>query len=310
MPEAIESWVWALANVNRNITVKEIDSEATGSILPEPALIASPKTEARQSQLLIRYLSLHPLLLYRAITSGSLSKPIRNRTWRVLLGFGWVPENKAESRQAKTQQEIRNLLVDCAERSGITLKEEATTCTTAVWRDTTITIGSLPPPSVVQCILWEMSQVNFRFELVALDAKAHNQTDSNLDEAGRLHALEERFKLIEKVFPQEAECGNAAFFDPSLKCAHLGLAASWWKARKDSLQALVKIMKAWKDAPPYVCHGALQNFRTEQDYIVFEQKICLYYCTTFYLYFGHAANIPYCYKDPTPTVTAAPTAPS
>ena len=78
-------------------------------------------------------------------------------------------------------------------------------------------------------VLWELAELNFRFELLALDSRANGDRC-------------ERQNLVAECFPG---CTTATLLVTDLSMANHGLADENWEERAHYLQALKRLMKTW-----------------------------------------------------------------
>jgi len=86
----------------------------------------------------------------------------------------------------------------------------------------------------VQPILWELYKLNFRFELVALDAWLTRASDKSLE--ARHHAIRHCF-------------AGKSLLVLELQHAAWGLAARKWNYRLPYLMSLWRVMKTWVGCP-------------------------------------------------------------
>ncbi|KAF8226803.1 hypothetical protein L208DRAFT_1300099 [Tricholoma matsutake] len=87
-------------------------------------------------------------------------------------------------------------------------------------------------------ILWELAELNFRFELLALDSQATTSMNDDQQE------------LISACFPGCTPCSLLA---ADLGMANHGLADGNWENRATFLHALKRIMMGWRgNVPPII----------------------------------------------------------
>lgn len=157
---------------------------------------------------------------------------------------------------------------------------------TVMWRGQTVSIvgheTSDPevPAQVVQEIVWELSEVGFRVELAELDLALVPVRGAE-DRA-------QRDALLANIFP-----GDRLYTMPRLPPHDRNLAAAKMDNRRDAVEALRLFVCRWPQCPGVfrakpVFIGAFK----EDDSRVFERKLALYYCQTFFNTFGRAPCVP------------------
>ena len=80
-------------------------------------------------------------------------------------------------------------------------------------------------------VLWELAELNFRFELAALDGRMSGSMVSD------------RNHLVVTCFPDAAETGSLLIV--KLECANQGLGSSDWQQKSRYLLALKSLMMGW-----------------------------------------------------------------
>ena len=147
-----------------------------------------------------------------------------------------------------------------------------------------ITDPAAPPPPPVteleaQAILWRLSELNFRFELLALHKRA--------GPAGR----------------DEFECDQAirdALDLKSLQAVDMGTSkegfrSSHWQSHLPSLLRLATLMRDWSgDKPLPLLQDMPFAEYNELNTGVLEDAVARFYTDTFFIFFGRAAVIPTC----------------
>jgi hypothetical protein len=146
------------------------------------------------------------------------------------------------------------------------------------WKGKIIDEGNLVNPDLAREILWEISELNFRVELAALDHYV-----SLVGSTGRR-------ELISKCFHTSSP---TRLYVVNLGDAGQGLGARDLRQRAPYFIALHRLMEDWKDnetlgpalpASPDNC--------TEGQLLSFEIRNANFYCRTYYRYFCRAPTIP------------------
>ena len=134
----------------------------------------------------------------------------------------------------------------------------------------------------VHAILWKLYELNFRFELLALDARLTHASDKS---------PEARQRVIKPCFE------GASLLVPEVQHAAWGLAAPRWNHRIPYLLALWKVMKTWASCPEGLT-GTVQQSEldyTEKEILDLEHQLATFYTQSFFNVFGRAAIVPHRY---------------
>ncbi|KAJ7706563.1 hypothetical protein B0H14DRAFT_3526013 [Mycena olivaceomarginata] len=168
MPGYIATWSDALARVNRHAPVNAA-SEDRFYVFPEPALLASAQSQDRRNMMVYHWMLLRDVIMYR-ITERVGSVCLSSQEWRDMLEGRII---RAENRRNRRTSHSR-LLADIVER---------------LISDSGFDPTAFPPASntiphydihVVKQIIWEVAEVNFRFELLSLDRRASRKRRDGL----------------------------------------------------------------------------------------------------------------------------------
>jgi hypothetical protein len=139
-----------------------------------------------------------------------------------------------------------------------------------------------PPPPIddieAWAILWHLSELNFRFELLALHKRAgtagHDAFDSDQDVCNAL-----QLNSLQAV---------------DIAMAVEGFHSSDWRSRLPSLLQIALLMRAWSGNKPLpILHDQPLAEYSERDTAVLEDAVARFYTDTF-IFFGCAAVIPTC----------------
>ncbi|KAJ7598231.1 hypothetical protein C8J56DRAFT_1157539 [Mycena floridula] len=250
-PRTTESWSLALRNVDQNVQPSLCNVICTGYLYPDPGLFFGVETHARMLEYLISWLQFRPAFLLRA-ARGAV--PIPPKQWRLLLNLANVKQG-SDTRNGKQRALVEDLLRNVLD--DLHINPQATN-RRLEWNE----------------VLWELSELNFRFELSSLDI-AHTKLD-------RVH-------LIAQCLPTS----GAPLLVPDIHCAHQGLAASTLRDHAPYFLALSRLMSAWKN-------GSSLGTEANRDYASFtdseleriESKTFQFYTQSFFNMFGRACIIP------------------
>ena len=101
------------------------------------------------------------------------------------------------------------------------------------WQGQTISSTYVPPVQVAQEILWEIYELNFRFEFKALDCRAHIPVE---EVDGPSHD-----QLILACFP-----GRTSLAVAPITSAREGLGATHWRDQRCSIIVMRTVMQTWR----------------------------------------------------------------
>jgi hypothetical protein len=264
MPLPIPAWRDALKAVKRD---EPPASYHTRYLFPEAAIFASTN-EARRAKFFATWKVFQPACILRVFSAESLASPLSGQQWRDFLLDGLLARSHEPS-LVRQREQVKAIFADALDELQIDL---------------------CPPPSdgcptlpvdEAQKILWELTELNFRFELLALDKHASGSSPHR-DE-------HERQAMVLKCF----DVPLLVVADP--KRANVGLQSHDWRERLPFLLALRALMRDWdglKPTPLLLSDLASHNMYAEADVQQLEDHIARFYTQTFYRLFGRAAVIP------------------
>ena len=155
---------------------------------------------------------------------------------------------------------------------------------------------TLKTPNDLECeeILWELAELNFRFELQALDARATTAEDRS-----------DRQRLVTACFPH-SKTGATTLLVADLGAANRGLASQNWEEKAPYLQALRKLMATWRGEIPSIIQTEKYQW-SKQEVKELENGMADFYVCSFYNYFHRTPVVPHglshqasLYRIPTP----------
>ncbi|KAJ7615114.1 hypothetical protein DFH06DRAFT_948030, partial [Mycena polygramma] len=133
---------------------------------------------------------------------------------------------------------------------------------------------------VARTYLWEISELNFRLEFIALDKRLHVSQSSNTDS---------RKQLVYSCFPGWTTAGFS-LFDCDLRYANRGLAARDWREKLPFLLRLNTVMKSWLDYE--ACNIRIVEKYDEQRTADLELELATFYTQSFFESLGRPATVP------------------
>lgn len=264
MPERIPIWVDALQAVVRDpllIVQANGPQPDDGKLLfPDPTIFVGAGAN-RQARYFATWAAIREPCLYRMFSTTSVVKGLSTQEWRDFLGVS------KKFKQVLLPIVFGHLLDDF----GVS------------WNS----LEALPPSpmsdiSLVQRILWELTEYNFRFEFLALDRRACRPD----------RRMGERDTSIRVCFPRDInEKASAFLFDHTH--ANRGLADRDAGERLPFLVAFREVIRDWAiERPPILDEWVLTSY-TPEYFFALEQALARTYCQTFFNYFGRAATVPY-----------------
>lgn len=198
--------------------------------------------------------------------------------------------NKKQKRKGKARVKKSNSYLD---EMSHPLAENAPD--RVFWLDKTIMLGGGAEeieaqlrPEITAQILWELFELNFRFEVLNLDRALSGMWtptgDLTLEQAQEL-----RDSQVRGVFARDGEAlGSYVLLD--IPECNAGLAAENWMDRAPHIFALARLMSAWKDCPTPIRYSS--EFMSEFTVGKLEKEVADFYCQTFFNVFHRAPIIP------------------
>lgn len=281
-PPPIPTWADANTSVDQNserFKHREPGQYDGYYFFPDPGLISYANVE--RQQIYLRQLN-HSIdvLEYRASSASSNSLPLSPQTWRDLLALAIKHRDAASSSTQSSQA-----FIDAGNLLGSFMRSQG------------VELHLSPPPSATDAVfdplqgkklLWRLAELNFRFELLSLDARlthpplpAVNEDPDDVLTNFRL----QRQELIVHIFP------GGSLVPVLTNLWDLGLAAPLWEDRCYRLQQLRAVMEGWNVPLPGEARGDLRMAEQEQG-LKTEKALTHHYAQTFYDHFGRPAILP------------------
>lgn len=257
----------------------------SGYAFPEPGLVAGVRTSEKQARFLYNWIKTRPAFIYRLTSSTSSARLLSNHSWRALLNYGGadaqpsVGPSSGTTKSFQRRQEMHELLGNCMEEAGVGF-QPTDDPQQVFWRKQPLFPETLPSTGVSQEILWELYELNFRFEFLALDRRAQVVEDTSPDHQG----------LLMSCFPSD---GPLMVVD--IDMANKGLAAPSLSDRAPYIVAMKTVMRGWRGRVPEVIGGDAKPIGeyTTQELTVLENAVARFYTQSFFYHFGRAAVIPH-----------------
>ncbi|KAJ7732854.1 hypothetical protein B0H16DRAFT_1468365 [Mycena metata] len=165
MPTTISLWASALAAVNRSRPPSCGADLPQLYVMPEPALLASPDDPAHRRMLYHHYSLLRDALMFR-LGYGDGDEPhalLTTQQWRDIVQGKITKQGKAGSRAQARSASLEELL-----------RPAFSACSMDDLTGFPVLPDAVPPLDMNKTkeLLWELAEINFRYEFLALDARA------------------------------------------------------------------------------------------------------------------------------------------
>ncbi|KAJ7279514.1 hypothetical protein C8J57DRAFT_1221175 [Mycena rebaudengoi] len=273
MPASIPAWAAGLLKV-------KVSDPPPGSasdkfyVYPEPALLASAEDPARRQLIMHHFRLLHDPLLH-ALIGGKLPLLSSNEWREILAGRLFdnnVPVTMTKGKVKPTRAKVPPHRKEVLQPLFISVMAA---CNVVAGRDYPAVVNNHEYVDLNRAkeMIWEVAETNFRFELLALDARASQQS---------------RPEECRKCFPGEVLMGMA--IDES----KAGFAAPNLSDRHPYIIRLARLMCGWKTAPrPVIITTVdMRPEWPEADQERLEFAVAEYYTQSFWDLFGRAAVVP------------------
>ncbi|THU91867.1 hypothetical protein K435DRAFT_863032 [Dendrothele bispora CBS 962.96] len=280
LPSFSQSWSWAYGRVS---TTNPPNEKQTGFAFPDPLLFVAVQSTSKLYTYCFNWLRFRDLLIFR-LTKPSPSL-VNNVVWRQLLSGDFIPkeweEGEAVSLASTRKAEVRSLLANCLTESGVEVDLDHLPQSVR-WRDSQFSEHDPFSSSDVQDIFFEISTLNFRCEVMAVDnalTPSHLQTDKHRS-------------LVDFCFFGGSD-GDVLSVD--MFSYGQGFAAESWTDRLPHLFTLRDVMLAWSGstqrcrAISTVSRSDMINAKASE---AFERNVVLCYLQAVYDCFGRAGVAP------------------
>lgn len=190
---------------------------------------------------------------------------------------------------------MQKILGNVIEESGVAISDSDGNLS---WRQQTLEKGADVEGRMGEEMLWELCELNFRFELRALDVRAKREVYREAD------TTEQAEMAIMKCFPAATGGSPLAV---SFETAHQGLAACSVRERAPYFQAIRDVMLKWKGGEETLRPLTVSwEQATDVKLASLEKHVALFYVQSFFDHFARAAVIPH-RLDPLPVAGSSST---
>jgi hypothetical protein len=205
---------------------------------------------------------------------SSRATPCTPQEWRNILSLGIIPSKSTNHTvTSEAIEKVRNLIGDCLTAAGVSERSLAM----PLRGDEELELLRVDPRRG-QVLIWELCELNFRWELQALDRRL-----VKIDGNERLR----RQHMLLRCFSIDYDCITSV--NESL--AQTGLAAPTFTKRFPYIQALSALMHDWP-LPKPSSWSSCPNPVVSPIGDKWEKDVVRFYAQTFYDYFGRPAVLP------------------
>ncbi|KAK7045508.1 hypothetical protein VNI00_007340 [Paramarasmius palmivorus] len=173
VPAAYPTWLQASSHVGKGFN-PNAHRDSVGYILPDPSLIAAAGLESQnftiRNSYLDTWLKLRPVFLYRINTSDN--KPLKTGVWRTIIGIRALGFHHKKAKSIK--EDVESMMEKILSQGNLKTSIDVSKLDEhpSVWRGQPIDIATAPLV-LVQEILWELFEINFRYDVLMCDHHWH-----------------------------------------------------------------------------------------------------------------------------------------
>ncbi|KAJ7185125.1 hypothetical protein B0H12DRAFT_1246758 [Mycena haematopus] len=263
MPTYIKAWADALQRVDQTNTSSSA-AEDKHYVFPEPALVASPQLAVRRTMFLHHWRLVKDAMTFRVSEGGDL---LSSQEWRDILE-GRTERQGHRNKRTANSRSLNDIIGPSLCAVGIDA------------------LHGFPPAAHTipiynqyhaKQIIWEIAEVNYRFEFLALDHRA----------SGR-----DRSSFVKMCFS-----GGSNLFNVPLQWGKQGIASEDINERHKYYVRMARLMSDWRVLTPRPkavdsSEARRDNIWTEQEMMDLEWGVARFYTQSFFELFGRAAVLP------------------
>ncbi|KAF7426829.1 hypothetical protein PC9H_009198 [Pleurotus ostreatus] len=305
-PIMMEAWVHGLSTVT--VTKEKVSmnfAEGDNGYIFPPISVFIPfqvdgNLKPRHLKLLHAYLTHSDILILRLSPRNNPTSLLRGN-WDLLLGpersnptsippsttSTATADDEPKAKKTKVEKLVKrrqNLQTILAEWTNEYDVESNARNESLAWASEQLPKDRWPHDRVVERILYEINEINFRWEFRMLDRKMVNPNISYV-------AHED---LITRCFPSSSFKGEGGADHTSVKytTAWSGLSSPDDKERRQYVLALCRVIAHWHRCPDAI-NKALKCAESDVDFLAVEKLCASFYCKSFFYYFARAPSVPH-----------------
>lgn len=275
MPSPIDTWRAAMASVDLSNPARP-QKEIWGYWIPEPGLLLRPQTSDRLHRYVFNWLRMRHAWLYVLRLREARVTEIPTQWWRDFLygdtGRATGSSTTFNAKRIAQMQEVFGLAFEEA-------NYDPDNSSPLQWFNHRL---SKLDVSLCPMVIWEVCELGFRHELLALDRLLVPMRD-------RPHAEAERDELLSHVFPR-----RCLYNVPEIPINGVGLCAALPRHRVPYLQAFRHVMARWPKCPSsfYKAEHDITINMSDAMILVHERALVDFYVATFFEQSGRAPIVP------------------
>ncbi|PBK62006.1 hypothetical protein ARMSODRAFT_1062043 [Armillaria solidipes] len=281
-PVVIAAWSNALSSINEESASP--NPVATTYMFPNPIIITNANA-VRQKAYLRQLDHSFDALKYHATAMASEASPLCPQQWRDLLALNLKCADGPSSSKSKNSPSVKGF--------------KAVEAMLGSWMHAQgVQVQLVPPPSSDdqpfdvhhgQQLVWELCELNFCYELLALDNRVAQEPATPLAVSATTSAINDftsdRQNAVLAIFPGGSLIPSAG------EGLDDGFGGEWTR-RRERLRNLRELMRGWVVPLPLACHGLLGMMESEGTAKV-EKALAAHYVQTFFDFFGRPPVVPY-----------------
>ncbi|TFK60161.1 hypothetical protein BDN72DRAFT_864579 [Pluteus cervinus] len=282
-PPITSSWKAALASIPPTYTREK----NFGHLFPHAALLLRVTTNEKRTTYAFNWLRFRPSLLYRLTKPNAVIKGYSNDFWRVVLTYGGqtIGGNQGGQR-SQARQKATELLQDC----GVP-PEMLSDTPTVRWRARTISQDENLDQDTLTRVIWEINELNFRFDLYILHRRRQKDTDTNSA------VFQDPDALLMDCFPTT---GPLNVVDGDKANEGLGAVSSYMRLR--FMVRLACVFKGWIGCPDIITSAAEAGIIAVRQWgtkkiDMFETKLTKFFVESFEREFGRVPSVPWSLEE-------------
>lgn len=283
MPGSLAPWRAAhasLAEFWRHLQIPGLNY-----VVPEVTVFFDPQRRLRVP-LLLMWLRIRPVILWRLGSTGADQVPLYPTSyWRALLkGPDGNADNSKKGKRRRIMSDHIDDLVMQARKNGVNISNISQS--TPMWNRQVLTASGVTS-TIAQQILWELSEIGFRYELLALDLRLTSRPKLNEDDAS---LWESGQTIVNRCWP-------GFIFQPSPQSPGISQSGDVG-SRQPYLNRLYVLMQSWRVEKPHEMkrafpdRGNIDPGQYEYQIFFLEQTMATFYTRNFLKEFQRPATIP------------------
>ncbi|KAL0566025.1 hypothetical protein V5O48_015989 [Marasmius crinis-equi] len=276
-PPSVPAWSQALESLSHHNTNSPPPPGCDrGYFLPPARVFANVGHPAKQIVLLRSWLKIRDVTLFRLSCSPA---HMSAKDWKAYIEVGGGDTSRiSDTQTGKVQKQMYDLITGFLATHQLGVEFSKLPGLSALWKGQPIPETTLPSTRVVHEILYELNELAFRQELVALDEEL--DTSGGSDQGHRYDLLDSCWK---------GERTRVSGYD--------GLGSESLEDRLPYLEALRAVMMTWKGNKPldmldgFPGDKSIHNFVKRCEHV--ERALATFYTNSCLLVFGREAMVPH-----------------